>query len=472
MHNSVTLFFLVIVTIPFTTITAQVMPGMKRNEVPVFRSPQDSIRLDEVNAEIAECERRQLPDETCFKPLLEKRKKIIDEGVLRYRRIYSPTEGHTSFDSLALGKDLSTVKQLSISRRKLRKVPSSVLACSNLERLEIVNCRLRRIQKKLNRLDSLKTLVILGNTSSKPLILKKNSRIKILEIHGDSPASLPRAYTPFTALEKLDLQYNELTKFPEGTDQNEDLIELDLQHNRITLNEGIRQPHPHVHRLSLQYNAITAVPASIQQFANLERLSLNHNRITDIAAEISTLRKLQFLSLYNNQLSSIPWGLYELRELIAIDLYYNHIETVENKITNWSKLEVLYLSNNNILAIPAAVGALPVLEEFYAYNNRITTIPDTLGSLKRLKVLRLNENYIKTIPAALLRLDSLEELDLSRNYITDLDPAVFDYPNIQILALVNNPWSEQTRKIIIRKIPALRARDVRVLISERDGENQ
>lgn len=467
MHPSLRLLIIAIIVVHAAAATAQIIPsGGKTVEVPVFRSPQDSMRLVALDQAFKNCQQQQPPDNACIDTLLTQRKKIAQEAILRYRKIYYPAKGYFPFDSLRFCKDLSAIRYITINNRKLRKVPRQILKCTNLQSLEIVNCSIRKIQNKVNTLDCLKTLIVRNNKSAKPLVLKKNNHIVTLEIHGDRPHALPESYASFDSLKKIDLSENNLAEFPEGTYNNKNLVELDLQHNNITLEKNIQHPHPHLRRLALQYNSIRTVPPAIQQFNNLERLNFNHNKITDIAPEISTLKKLQFLSLYNNLLTSVPWGLYEIKTLVAIDLYFNQIEKLEERIANWAQLEVLYISNNKLLSLPSAIGSITTLEELYAYNNRITTIPDTLGNLSHLKVLRIDHNYIKTLPDALLRLGRMEELDLSHNYLTDLPTALFDFKDIHILALVGNPWSEAAQKIMAAKVPALEARQVYVLISK------
>ncbi len=124
---------------------AQVAAGFRPSEIPVFRSRQDSIRLEQINDAIADCQQRQPPDPTCLDTLLAVRRKIVEEGIVRYIRIYSPTHDYVPFDSLRFIKDLSVIRRVTISNRRLRGIPAPVLQCTNLQTLEIVNCRLRRL---------------------------------------------------------------------------------------------------------------------------------------------------------------------------------------------------------------------------------------------------------------------------------------------------------------------------------------
>lgn len=460
-------FFIAACLIFLCTSFATGQPGITRKrslEVPVYRSSQDSIRLASISALADKLENDETADLKVRDSVQNLRDALREQVILRYRILYKPSEDFTPFDSLLRIRDLHQVKQVSIVNRQMKMLPSILLRCDSLQRIELVNCSLRKIQKQIRELPQLTSITILNNRYRRPLRLSKNNRITSLTIHGDHARSLPRSYHNLKSLEILDLSSNVLTKFPNGAARNKKLKELSLQHNELTLRDKLKL-HPHVEKLALQNNRIEQVPEQITRFPNLTRLSLNHNRITDVAPEISNLKKLKHLSFYNNQLTSIPAGVYELRSLHVIDLYFNQIEEIDDRIGNWDSLQVLFISHNKLLKLPERLTTLGLLEELYAYDNRLTGISDDINRLSRLRILYVQNNCLRQIPTTLLQLNSLEELDFSENYITELPEAIFNYPNLRFISLMNNPWREDVRLFMDRKSRELAVHNITVRVS-------
>ena len=67
-----------------------------------------------------------------------------------------------------------------------------------------------------------------------------------------------------------------------------------------------------------------------------------------------------------------------------------------------------------------------------------------------------------------MALKQLEELDLSHNYMSEIPEAVFHFPNLKIIALINNPWNEKTWAMIPRKAEELKLKEIFVHVSERE----
>jgi Leucine-rich repeat (LRR) protein len=449
------------------TSFAVAQPGITRKrslEVPVYKSPRDSIRFANISALADKLENDETADLKVRDSVRNLRDALREQVILRYRILYKSSEDFTPFDSLPHIRDLHQVRQVSIVNRQMKMLPSILLRCDSLQRIELVNCSLRKIQKQINALSKLTSITILNNRYKRPLRLGKNDRITSLTIHGDHARSLPRSYHKLEALEILDLSSNVLTKFPNGAARNKKLKELSLQHNELTLRDKLKL-HPHLEKLALQNNRIEQVPEQITRFPNLTRLSLNHNRITDVAPEISNLKKLKHLSFYNNRLTSIPTGVYELRSLNVIDLYFNQIETIDDRISNWDSLQILFISHNRLLKLPEKLTSLHLLEELYAYDNRLTSISDDINRLSRLRIIYVQNNCLLRVPSTLLQLDSLEEVDLSENYMTDLPTAIFNYPRLRFISLMNNPWREDVRLFIDRKSKELEPFDITVRVS-------
>lgn len=442
-------------------------PSITRNrnlEVPVYRSPQDSVRLANVNALYDKLQNDERVDLKILDSVENLRDVTREQAILRFRILYKPSPEFTPYDSLPLIRDLRQVKRVSINQQQLKELPSILLRCDSLQSIELVNCSIRKIQKQINQLSRLTSITILNNTYKRPLRLTKNDRITSLTIHGDNARTLPHSYHKLKALETLDLSNNALVKFPNGAARNRQLKELSLQHNELTLRDKIKL-HPNLEKLALQFNRIQQVPDQITRFPNLTRLSLNHNQITDVTPAISNLKKLKHLSFYNNRLTSVPAGVYELRSLNVIDLYFNQIEEIDDRISNWDSLQILFISHNKLLRLPEKLTTLRLLEELYAYDNRLTSISDDINRLSQLRIIYVQNNCLRQIPTTLLQLDSLEEIDFSENYMTDLPETIFNYPNLRFISLMNNPWRENVRLFIDQKSKELAMYDITVRVS-------
>lgn len=433
--------------------------------IPIYRSKQDSIKIFEFDRAAAERRNSKHPDIKKSDSLVSLWRKLRREGIIGYRKVYSPAADHISLDSLLKIQDYSLVKKISISHYPSSDFPEVVLQCKNLESLELLGTQISVLPKSLNALPNLRVINVYHHRSTRKLRLRKNNTVTALRIRGSNPKKLPRSYRPFTALTTLDLTENSLTRFPNGARHNKNLQEINLQENQLTLTKRLKR-HRYLERLALQHNRIAHVPAAIRRFTNLRKLTFNYNEITTAHASIKLLDKLEQLSFYHNQLSAIPPAVYEISSLREIDLFYNQIETIEPAVRQWTNLKMLYLSDNKILSLPEEIGALPALEGLYVWDNRISSLPETLGNIKTLRFLWVNNNNLQQLPASIFGLDKIEELDVSHNFLTEIPEAVFDYPYLKILSLVDNPWNKETMQYIPRRARELRGKNVFVHITE------
>jgi internalin A len=108
------------------------------------------------------------------------------------------------------------------------------------------------------------------------------------------------------------------------------------------------------------------------------------------------------------------------------------------------------------------------LTGLYVWENRLGSLPECLSKMTGLLYLRVNRNYLKTFPQGMKNLSLLEEIDISHNYFESLPESIYGYSNLKILAVVNNPWNDQTWKILQEKADELRSREVSVHLSEKD----
>ncbi|MFZ5970586.1 MAG: leucine-rich repeat domain-containing protein [Bacteroidota bacterium] len=428
-------------------------------EEPVFASSEDSIAFEYVNLKIRETVNTSGPRsnlDSLFQVAATLRTNVI--GTVR---TFKATVSFVSSEKIPYmtAEEKAAVRHVAIVGKQVRQFPKEVLACKNLEALELANTRIKRLPRQLKNMQRLQSVYILNNTPRGPMHLAKSKTIRTLGIRSNDPSTLPRTYKAMPTLEKLDLAANQLKQFPKRTHQLKYLKELLLSNNQLTLQNDRIKTHPRLEKMELTRNQIQHVPASIARFPALKRLTLNYNQISSVDDAIAQLTLLEQLSFYRNVLPAIPSGVYQLTSLKEVDLYYNQIESIDDRLANWKNLEVLYLSNNKLLRVPEAIGQLTNLMGLYLHNNRLSTLPASIGQLTRLKELRVNNNFLLEVPASLLQIQTLENLDLSGNQITRVPPQLFDYPSLKLLVLVENPWDHETRTTLPQLAEKLRARD-------------
>ncbi|MBK5279216.1 MAG: leucine-rich repeat domain-containing protein, partial [Bacteroidia bacterium] len=204
------------------------------SEEPIFKSKQDSISYAGVLAELGKSY-ANAPDPKKLDSLFRYRSQLMTNGITGFRRVYRPNPTFISYENLDMNTNYGTIKELSISSGKFKRLPTKVLKCKNLETLQLVNLSISKIQWKANSLVNLKTITILNNQSDRKLKLKNNRHVERLVIRGEQPKYLPASFKKFKALVKLDLSSNILAEFPNGTNRNKNLKELFLINNAITL---------------------------------------------------------------------------------------------------------------------------------------------------------------------------------------------------------------------------------------------
>lgn len=381
--------------------------------------------------------------------------RFLQQHPYHIRIVYRPNARYTQYGALAKVTSLDSISKLSVNGRGRRTLPDSIYLLSNLERLELINFKLRKIPRKLFQKTNIKQLTILNNFPTRRLRIAKSNKLTKLTIHGDEDGMLPTRFRHFPRLDTLNLSNNDLTYFPDVA-RLTSLRFLNLGANKITL-EGKTLLPPNLVSLDLSRNLIKVVPKSIGNAAGLLNLDFANNQIEWLEPGLSRCKSLERLSFYRNKLRSLPPELYELKNLKEIDLYYNELTSIDTSISQWRDLEILYLSNNKLTSIPDQVGRLNHLQELYLHHNRLSTLPQSIAGLKSLLVLRANDNVLIEWPTCVNGLTQLTNLDLSSNRITTLPIDALHFEQIKIIALAKNPWDAATRDALARWLNQLAA---------------
>lgn len=431
---------------------------MGQLQQPVFSNKADSILYADLNKSMMDVAtgggpRRQAMLDSIGKLINEHSKKIV-----RYRWVYRPSNDHKPYGGIH-HSDLSTVYKLAIVRHNGNKLPDSLFLLTNLQSLELIDCRMSRLPRRLASLPQLRSVTLYNNSPKRRLKLSKNNNVARLTISGEDGRQLPKHYRKLTGLTELNLMRNGLTAFPDLRGCNS-LKTLNLAYNQLTLDDLKPEQPASVEAINLGNNAIVRVPDAIASFKGLVRLNFPNNKIEQVGAGIGQLSNLEHLSFYKNSLGEIPPAIFELKNLKVIDLYHNRISVVDSKIGQWRNLEILYLANNNIHSLPSTLTSLTGLTELYLHHNKLSTTPPGIGNLTNLQILRVNNNAILEFDIAIAGLKKLRNLDLSANELRALPVESLDFPQLELLSLHTNPWNTETRRKLETWAEQLRKRDV------------
>lgn len=437
----------------------KVISPQKLIRYPYFEAKEDSASYAEVSKSLSEAfsskEFNKQRIDSLSNLFGSFQKKIIGQ-----RYYYAASKEFTPWEEVVEKNLFDDVKLISFYSTTYTQLPELLSTCKNVEAIELVNTRIKKIPKKLAHLTKLKTILIYD--SRVDFKLAKNNTLQALVIRGGKQQ---RHFAKLKNIEKLDLSSCNLTSIPKKLHKNRQLKNLLLNQNTINLAKAKSKTNYSLDKIEMQENKLTEIPAMIAKFPNVKNLVFNGNEITAVSPAIAKLSKLEQLSFYKNNLTSIPEGVYSLSNLKQIDLYYNQLERVDERISNLQNLEVLYLSNNRLLSISEGVSKLPNLEELYLSNNQLSELPASLASLNKLKVLRINNNHLLQAKD-LAKLARLENLDISSNQISELPSGIEQLASLKLLVLVNNPWDDATRENLRALTKELRSREIVVQVEE------
>ena len=123
----------------------------------------------------------------------------------------------------------------------------------------------------------------------------------------------------------------------------------------------------YLNRVNLQYNNITSIPESIGNLSGINVLVLDHNNLTSIPASINWLVNLGQLSIQNNQIGSLPNSIGDLHNLRRFLFNDNYITNLPDTLTqeNIPSMDASYFSmyNNCIWTWRVATGVLSFVND-------------------------------------------------------------------------------------------------------------
>lgn len=218
-----------------------------------------------------------------------------------------------------------------------------------------------------------------------PSQLEKCPDMQVLNLKGNRLESL-QGIEVLTSLKQVNLSTNAL-KTPDGIEFLVDLQELDLSWNVLQDLSGVERLTK-LTSLNLTRNRIRSLKA-IEGLFRLQSLDLTTNQLTSFSG-LEKLDELSSLKMGSNKVKSLE-GIEKLDHLRLLDLAGNQITSTEG-IETLVQLSVLNLSNNSLTEIKG-LEKLTELTSLNLSGNKLTNL-EGIEKLKKLKYLNLLGNKL------------------------------------------------------------------------------
>ena len=203
-------------------------------------------------------------------------------------------------------------------------------------------------------------------------------KLEVLEVRGNAIATLPPTVGHLTSLQRIMIEFNELTELPK----------------EICM--------PQLQRLYIAYNKLTSLPDCIGEITALNDIWLRGNSIATIPDSFCKLR--QHISGY-----MMMAGIQHLPDCIGdvpfsvLYLYGNELSELPDSMQQIYAAHdgfELSLADNQLTALPAWVATTPQIWSINVEGNRLTSLPTALPP--HLTSLRLGGNPIVNVSNAAL----------------------------------------------------------------------
>lgn len=303
---------------------------------------------------------------------------------------------------------------------------------------------------------NLDVMPIALNPSIRQLIMKKN-KIKSIE----------SSIQFYQELDFLDLSENHLLKLPSRTFQyQKKLTELRLNNNKIgEIENDTFYGMERLQILNLRENYVVVLENNtFSSLLNLEELNLGCNRIASIQPDaFYRLHNLKILYLDDNSLSQVPAASFlPLSNLAELYIGVNSFTTLEkNAFEKLKKLTTLSLNGEQLHNI--SVGGFVGLESLRILDlagNRLARIPTKeMSVLIRLEQLKIGMNDFEIIPErAFEGLSNLHELEIigANKLIRVQNNAFIENGNLRTIRFASNEELSQFESHSFHGLPYLK----------------
>ena len=308
-----------------------------------------------------------------------------------------------------------------------------------------------------------------------------------VDLSDNDLSVVPPEVWQHSAIQRLDLGFNNLKELPSDIESLPKLEYLDISANQLTILPTEISKLLRLKDLLADFNLLSSIPPVIGRLTALERLELSSNSLTNLPAEVENLRALKELSLCGNRLGSVPNAVCHLDRLERLTLGGNPITELPEEITNLSSLVFLEIHDTSLIHLDKELAKLAVLPNlrslfFGSDKIRLETIPDEITKLTNIERLCINKIRLGNPEAdieKLAELRNLQELILAfcevgrvpRNIRLLRKLKVLDVTDIEIHSFPKSPdeiggitelrfsggdVSQEEKEAVIRSLPGCR----------------
>ncbi|XP_073995253.1 artichoke isoform X2 [Rhodnius prolixus] len=336
------------------------------------------------------------------------------------------------------------LEALTLKAGHLNRIPNM----SNLPKLRYINIELPSLTEltpgRVNNLDSLETLQIIGSPGLKTLeasVLQDLPRLVIANFTGCGISWIhPRAMSRLPSLKELAFSKNNIVDAGEVGRSIRELPHLAVLRLDDNIIDALRETSfvdiPPLQEIYLNNNKIVEIQrGAFHRLPQLKKLDLSENRIRRIYPEFflqSYESSIEEVSLVQNELDHImalTILLDTLPRLKFLDMSNNRLQDIMfGAMRGHPTLERLHLNNNHLKrVVREAFNGMPALRELRLRNNSLSNYLEMpLWNLPSLKGLDLSHNEFRRLDRRVLaNLPSLRRLDMSQNQLIVVDPASF-----------------------------------------------
>jgi Leucine-rich repeat (LRR) protein len=267
----------------------------------------------------------------------------------------------------------------------LDSVPSAILQCQNIEKIDLKGNSKINYEKAfdiLSRLKNLKELTVSFNTKSIPSGLNKLQSLQVLNIEHSEIETIPDEIGELTNLKELHFRYcSELTKIPKSVKNCKNLSKVSLY--------SMRDP------FDFDYSIKSL------QGLDLTYLDLSQAWRIKIPVEVYSFKNLKFLGLNIYETDSIPDGigsLGHLEEIVISPAAYKYIPTDFGNLHSLKKIElsgILDLDFEYLFSILVNLDNLELIDINWGEQR----LPDNISKPKKIKKIIMT-NYKKEFTSA------------------------------------------------------------------------
>lgn len=321
--------------------------------------------------------------------------------------------------------------KLNVAAMGLKAIPPEVLSMydaaameeSNVNWAEVVD--LTRFIAADNDIDSIEPHIF-PDKSFEELSEEEDGKgnqfggLELLDLHGNSLASVPSGLRRLERLTSLNLSHNKLDNSAlDIVSQIKPLKELRLGNNSISGHLPVSLTElPYLEVLELQANRLLALPEAVRNLVNLRILNVGHNQLTDLPMEALQQVPLQELDASNNALIGSLFALggnAEHRTLRSLDVSNNSLAAITfSERFDLPLLQTLNVTNNHLTALQPLYGC-PGLITLAAGENKISELPSGFTGLARLRHVNLSSNDLRLVPSEIVNMENLESLVMAAN---------------------------------------------------------